>query len=84
MTKNRSMEFKNLNELPIYEPGLAKLLKNKGKNLFFSEDTDKAICESQIIFLAVNTPTKTKEKKGFYADLSNVENAKRIAKVSKL
>ena len=77
---------KNLNELPIYEPGLSEIVKKtRGKNLFFSEDTDKAICESQMIFLAVNTPTKTKgEGKGFAADLSNVEKcAKRIAKLSK-
>ena len=84
--KIEAWNSKNLNELPIYEPGLSKIIKKtRGINLFFSEDTDKAICESQIIFLAVNTPTKTKgEGKGFAADLSNVEKcAKRIAKVSK-
>ena len=84
--KIEAWNAKNLNELPIYEPGLSEIVKKtRGKNLFFSEDTDKAICESQMIFLAVNTPTKTKgEGKGFAADLSNVEKcAKRIAKLSK-
>ena len=84
--KIEAWNSKNLNELPIYEPGLSEIVKKtRGKNLFFSEDTDKAICESQMIFLAVNTPTKTKgEGKGFAADLSNVEKcAKRIAKLSK-
>ena len=84
--KIEAWNSKNLNELPIYEPGLNEIVKKtRGKNLFFSEDTDKAIYESQMIFLAVNTPTKTKgEGKGFAADLSNVEKcAKRIAKISK-
>ena len=84
--KIEAWNSKNLNELPIYEPGLTEIVKKtRGKNLFFSQDTDKAICESQMIFLAVNTPTKTKgEGKGFAADLSNVEKcAKRIAKLSK-
>ena len=76
----------NLNDLPIYEPGLKKIIKKtRNKNLIFSTDTDKAILDSQIIFLAVNTPTKTKgEGKGFAADLTNIENcAKRIALISK-
>ena len=70
--KIEAWNSKNLNELPIYEPGLSEIIKKtRGKNLFFSEDTDKAICESQIIFLAVNTPTKTKgEGKGFAASIS--------------
>lgn len=84
--KIEAWNSKNLDELPIYEPGLGEIIKKtRGKNLFFSEDTDKAIFDSQMIFLAVNTPTKSKgEGKGFAADLSNVEKcAKRIAKVSK-
>lgn len=47
-------------ELPIYEPGLAELVKkNLNKNLFFSTDVPRAIAESDIIFVSVNTPTKT-------------------------
>ena len=84
--KIKAWNNENLNNLPIYEPGLKKIIKKtRNKNLIFSTDTDKAILESQIIFLAVNTPTKTKgEGKGFAADLTNIENcAKRIARISK-
>jgi len=84
--KIKAWNSENLNDLPIYEPGLKKIIKKtRNKNLIFSTDTDKAILESQIIFLAVNTPTKTKgEGKGFAADLTNIENcAKRIARISK-
>lgn len=50
----------NSNELPIYEPGLLELVDSvRGKNLFFSTDVGAAIAESDIIFVSVNTPTKT-------------------------
>jgi UDPglucose 6-dehydrogenase len=50
----------NSDNLPIYEPGLDEIVKAaKGRNLFFSTDVDKAIKESDIIFVSVNTPTKT-------------------------
>ena len=84
--KIKSWNNKSLNELPIYEPGLKELIKNtRNKNLFFSEDIDKAINDSDMIFMAVNTPTKkTGKGKGFAADLSSVEAcAKRIALKSK-
>ena len=84
--KIKSWNNKSLNELPIYEPGLKELIENaRNKNLYFSEDIDKAIEESHMIFMAVNTPTKkTGTGKGFAADLSNVEAcAKRIALKSK-
>lgn len=84
--KIKSWNNESLNELPIYEPGLKELIeKTRNKNLYFSEDIDKAIEESQIIFMAVNTPTrKTGKGKGFAADLTNVEAcAKRIALKSK-
>ena len=46
--------------LPVYEPGLDAIVKAKrGKNLFFETDIPKAIRESEIIFVCVNTPTKT-------------------------
>ena len=76
----------NLDNLPIYEPGLAELVKkSRGRNLFFSLDIDKAINESEIIFIAVNTPTKTEGiGKGMAADLKYVELcARRIAKVAR-
>lgn len=76
----------NLDNLPVYEPGLADVVKEaRGRNLFFSTDIDKAIEESEMVFIAVNTPTKTYgEGKGQAADLKYVELcARTIAKVAK-
>lgn len=50
----------NSSRLPVYEPGLDEIVrKTRGKNLFFSKDTDQQIKENDIIFVSVNTPTKT-------------------------
>ena len=50
----------NSDELPIYEPGLDEIVEGaRGKNLFFSTDIENGIRESEIIFVSVNTPTKT-------------------------
>ncbi|MCP4412183.1 MAG: nucleotide sugar dehydrogenase, partial [Gammaproteobacteria bacterium] len=50
----------NSENLPIYEPGLLEVIqKVRGKNLFFSTDVDNGIKEAYIIFVSVNTPTKT-------------------------
>jgi UDPglucose 6-dehydrogenase len=47
-------------KLPIFEPGLAEVVKESlGRNLFFSTDVDSGIAEADIIFVSVNTPTKT-------------------------
>ena len=76
----------NLDNLPIYEPGLAEVVsKSRGKNLFFSTDIDAAIDAADMIFIAVNTPTKTYgEGKGMAADLKFVELcARQIARVAK-
>jgi UDPglucose 6-dehydrogenase len=76
----------DLDKLPIYEPGLKELVeKTRGKNLFFSTEIDKAIDEAEVIFISVNTPTKTYGKgKGQAADLKNIELcARNIAKVAK-
>ena len=76
----------DLDNLPIYEPGLTDVIKStRGKNLFFSTEIDKAIEQSDMIFISVNTPTKDYgEGKGMAADLTYVEQtARRIAKVSK-
>ena len=76
----------NLDNLPIYEPGLAKVVSQaRGKNLFFSNDVDEAIDAADMIFIAVNTPTKTYgEGKGMAADLKFVELcARQIASVAK-
>jgi UDPglucose 6-dehydrogenase len=50
----------NSDRLPIYEPGLDEIVKAaRGRNLFFSTDIEKGIQDSDIIFVSVNTPTKT-------------------------
>jgi UDPglucose 6-dehydrogenase len=50
----------NSKDLPIFEPGLDDLVKRtRGRNLFFSTEIEKCIQEAQIIFVSVNTPTKT-------------------------
>ncbi|SDW74622.1 UDP-glucose 6-dehydrogenase [Aequorivita viscosa] len=76
---------KDLNGLPIYEPGLKEIVqKARGQNLFFSTDVEKAIDEAEMIFISVNTPTKTYGKgKGMAADLKYIELcARQIAKVA--
>jgi len=50
----------NSDSLPVYEPGLKEVVESaKGKNLFFGTDIDASIKEADIIFVSVNTPTKT-------------------------
>ena len=75
-----------VNNLPIYEPGLSDVVKEaRGRNLFFSDDIAGNIEKAEMIFMAVNTPTKTEgEGAGMKADLRNIEAcAKDIAKYSK-
>lgn len=75
----------DVSKLPIYEPGLAEIVKEtRGRNLFFSTEINKAIDESEMIFISVNTPTKTYGKgKGMAADLKYVELcARNIAEVA--
>jgi len=84
--KIRMWNSKNLNEIPVFEPGLKEILSEvRNKNLFFSSDIKSSVDESEMIFIAVNTPTKTSGKgKGMAADLSNViSTAREIAKFSK-
>jgi len=76
----------NPDNIPIYEPGLSQIVAEaRGRNLFFSTDVDKAIDEAQMIFISVNTPTKTYGKgKGMAADLKYIELcARQIARVAK-
>ncbi|SFS97413.1 nucleotide sugar dehydrogenase [Sphingobacterium wenxiniae] len=76
----------DLDQLPIYEPGLKEVVAEaRGRNLFFSTDVDKAIDEADMIFISVNTPTKTYGKgKGQAADLKFIELcARQIASVAK-
>lgn len=75
----------DLNKLPIYEPGLDEVVAEaRGRNLFFSTEVDKAIDAAELIFISVNTPTKTYGAgKGMAADLKYVELcARQIAKVA--
>ncbi len=72
-------------DLPIYEPGLLEVVKQvRDKNLFFSTDIDSAIKAADMIFLSVNTPTKTYGMgKGKAADLKFIELcARQIAEQS--
>ncbi len=76
----------DVNKIPIYEPGLASLVAEaRSRNLFFSTDVDIAIDEAQMIFISVNTPTKTYGLgKGMAADLKYIELcARQIAQVAK-
>ena len=76
---------KNLANLPIYEPGLDKLIKKcRDKNLFFKTNIEQAIFEADMIFLSVNTPTKeTGVGAGQALDLRWVEaSARQISKFS--
>ena len=76
----------DVNNIPIYEPGLADVVAEaRGRNLFFSTDVDKAIDEADMIFISVNTPTKTYGiGKGMAADLKYIELcARQIARVAK-
>jgi UDPglucose 6-dehydrogenase len=71
--------------LPIYEPGLLEVVQAaRGRNLFFSTAVDAAIRESEIIFVSVNTPTKTfGDGAGRAADLQYWERVARdIVRVS--
>ncbi len=65
--------------LPIYEPGLdALVFRTRGHNLFFSTDIAKGIAEADLIFVSVNTPTKTfGEGAGHAADLQYWEKTAR-------
>ena len=50
----------NSPKLPIYEPGLDKIVEEcRGRNLFFSTDIESSLKSADLIFISVNTPTKT-------------------------
>ena len=76
----------DVDNIPVYEPGLGAIVaQSRGKNLFFSTEVDQAIADAQLIFISVNTPTKTYGSgKGMAADLKYIELcARQIARVSK-
>jgi len=73
------------NNIPVYEPGLSEVVAEaRGRNLFFSTAVDEAIADADMIFISVNTPTKTYGAgKGMGADLKYIELcARQIARVS--
>jgi len=75
----------DLTKLPVFEPGLDEVVgRARGKNLFFSTEVEQAIDEAEMIFISVNTPTKTYGKgKDMAADLKYVELcARQIARVA--
>lgn len=75
----------NTDDLPVFEPGLLEVVKeSRGRNLFFTTEVDQGIREADIIFISVNTPTKTYGVgAGRAADLKFVELcARRIAQVA--
>jgi UDPglucose 6-dehydrogenase len=76
----------NVDNIPIYEPGLSEIVfESRNRNLFFSTDVESAIDEAEMIFISVNTPTKTYGAgKGMASDLKYIELcARQIAKVAK-
>ncbi len=76
----------NSPELPVYEPGLDEVVSEaRGRNLFFSTKVDEVIAEADMIFISVNTPTKTYGVgAGRAADLKYIEKcARQIADVAK-
>ncbi|MCH4823787.1 UDP-glucose 6-dehydrogenase [Gramella lutea] len=76
----------DVENIPIYEPGLSDVVSEaRGRNLFFSTDVDAAIDQADMIFISVNTPTKTYGiGKGMAADLKYIELcARQIARVAK-
>ena len=82
----KSWNNEDLSKLPIFEPGLEVLIaKTRNKNLFFSTNLKEAIQSADIIFISVNTPTKTKGVgAGKSSDLKWVEaSAREVAKYSK-
>ncbi len=76
----------DLNKLPIFEPGLDRIIsRTRGRNLFFSSEMEKSISNADMVFISVNTPTKTKGLgAGQASDLRWVEaSARQVAKYSK-
>ena len=51
----------DLSELPVYEPGLAEVVgRCRGLNLHVSTAVEQAIASADMVFIAVNTPTKSR------------------------
>ena len=82
----KAWNIDDLSQLPVFEPGLKNIVKKcRGKNLFFSSNIEENIANADIIFISVNTPTKTKGiGAGYASDLKWVESSTRtIAKFAR-
>jgi len=66
-------------EPPIFEPGLRDVVRaSLGRNLRFSGDVEPEIAQAEMIFVSVNTPTKTfGQGAGRAADLQHWEKTAR-------
>ena len=69
----------DLKNLPIFEPGLDKIIKRcRNRNLYFSTNIKENIANADMVFISVNTPTKTKGiGAGQAVDLKWVESSAR-------
>ena len=75
----------DLSRLPVYEPGLDAVVgRCRGRNLQFSTAVEEAIAAADLVFISVNTPTKTKGLgAGQASDLKWVEaSARTVAKAA--
>ena len=79
INEERIRQWNSDDDIPIYEPGLEEIIKEvRDKNLFFSTDIITGIKEADIIFVSVNTPTKTfGEGAGMASDLQYWEKTAR-------
>ena len=76
----------DLSRLPVYEPGLDAVVgRCRGRNLHFSTAVEEAIAAADLVFISVNTPTKTKGLgAGQASDLKWVEaSARTVAKAAR-
>ena len=76
----------DISRLPVYEPGLDGVVaRARGRNLHFSTAVDEAIGEADMVFISVNTPTKTRGLgAGQASDLKWVEaSARSVARAAR-
>ena len=78
-TRINQWNSNELSNLPVFEPGLKNIIKKcRNKNLHFSTDIVRNIKSADMIFISVNTPTKTKGiGAGQAIDLKWVESSAR-------
>ena len=88
INKKKIADWNNsdLTKLPVFEPGLDSIIKKcRNKNLFFTSDIKESIAKADMIFISVNTPTKTSGVgAGRASDLKWVEeSARTVVKYAK-